>query len=92
MNKYQQSLFIVFVDDTEAFDFVKYSFVIEAFEKQGIPARIIDLVKDTYTNGTTRIDKKFGAGIVIDGQLTSNLRFMDDAILLPILSTHYNNS
>ena len=39
----------------KAFESIKHSPVFEALEKHGIPSKIINIIKETYTNGTAQI-------------------------------------
>ena len=57
-NEYQLPLFMAFVDYEKAFDSIKHAPVFEALEKHGVPSKIINIIKETYTNGTAQIQTK----------------------------------
>ena len=54
-NEYQQPLFTACVDYEKAFDSIKHAPVFEALEKHGVPSKIINIIKETKTDGTAQI-------------------------------------
>lgn len=53
-NGYQTLLFVAFIDYEKAFDSIKHKAVFEALKKQGVQDKYINVIKDTYREGTNK--------------------------------------
>ena len=53
--EYNIPLFMAFVDYEKAFDSIKHASVFNSMEKHGVPAKTLNIVKETYRNGTAQI-------------------------------------
>jgi len=55
MNEYQQPMFMAFVDYEKAFDSITHKSVFQALTKHGVPPKLINIIKETYKDGTAQI-------------------------------------
>ena len=53
--EYQISLYMAFVDCEKAFDFIQQQAVFEALTKHGVHEKYINIIKETYREGTAQI-------------------------------------
>lgn len=57
--EYQQDIHIAFIDFMKAFDTIEHDMIWQALKNQGLPTKIIRIIRNLYTNSTARISLEF---------------------------------